>query len=61
MRTDDLNGGSLKALLLMGLIAANIVAALPNDYARARIKARTPSEAPSAARAGHALSENPPR
>jgi hypothetical protein len=36
MRTVDLSGGSLKALLLVLLIAANLLAALPNDSARGR-------------------------
>lgn len=34
MRADDLNGGSLKALLILLLVAANIIAALPRDNAR---------------------------
>ncbi|MBA3834227.1 MAG: hypothetical protein H0X34_20505 [Chthoniobacterales bacterium] len=31
MRTDDLSGGSLKALLVLLLVAANILVALPHD------------------------------
>lgn len=36
MHTDDLSGGSIKALLLSLLIVANIVAALTHDNARTR-------------------------
>ncbi len=36
MRTDDLRGGSLKALLIFLLVAANIIAPLPRDSARTR-------------------------
>ena len=34
MRTVDLRGGSLKALLIFLLVAANILAALPREKAR---------------------------
>ena len=36
MRTAELSGGSLKALLIFLLVAANIIAALPRDGAQAR-------------------------
>ncbi len=34
MRTNDRSGGSLKALLILLLVAANIIAALPDERAR---------------------------
>ncbi len=47
MRTDDLSGGSLKALLLLLLVAANIIAALPNE--RAWLQSRWSAQASRAA------------
>ena len=56
MRTDDLGGGSLKALLLLFLVAANLVAALPHDHAR--LRAATSAQKPLDI---HQRPENPAR
>ncbi|MEO7725139.1 MAG: hypothetical protein ABIU29_10740 [Chthoniobacterales bacterium] len=57
MRTDDLRGGSGKALLILLLVAGNIVAAFPRENAKAR-----PNPAPNRSRTTErVLPENHPR
>lgn len=43
MRTDDLSGGSLKALLVFLLVAANILVALPHDRRSLLVPTSTPA------------------
>jgi hypothetical protein len=59
MRLNDLNGGSIKTLLILVLLVANLVAALPNKSGRSQSpgSARTPRAALAASPSARTASD----